>query len=187
MKRKPPSPETLGARLREARQKFKWTQLDLEAASKVSQKTISDIETGKIVKPGEIAELADACQVRAIWLAKGIGPRDESAGGHPRGEADMIYLNDLGGRIADLRKELRISEPHLAAFAGLTVAELRALEQGRLWPGPVSLSRIALELQTSLDWLVSGWTVDVLVTGKEQHPLARVLHELPPGGYRRVT
>lgn len=65
--------ETLGDRLKVARKRKKFTQMDLTAATGVSQQVISFIEVGQTNSTPDIFKLADALQVNPKWLATGEG------------------------------------------------------------------------------------------------------------------
>lgn len=186
----PPGPDARpGERARWARERAGFGVADLAAMIGMKQPSLTNFEIGKSRSNRKLALIAARCGVNFLWLSEGIGAPDAPApeAGLARDEAEATYLAEMGARIAGLRKDLGLSAGRLAGGVGVSAGELREIEKGLLWPGPVALSRLAGELKTSLDWLVSGWTFDVYVTGREGDPLARVFHEPPEGGYRRVT
>ena len=66
---------TLAERLRHARKEYAGlTQKELEEKSKVSQQTISNIETGIQIESTDIVMLARACGVSPDWLYDETGP-----------------------------------------------------------------------------------------------------------------
>jgi transcriptional regulator with XRE-family HTH domain len=70
--------------------------------------------------------------------------------------ADADYRKELGTRIKALRKERGLSQKELAALAGLTFGQLNKYESGLNYPSPESLIRLAKELSTTLDVLMTG-------------------------------
>lgn len=186
----PPGPDAApGARARWARERAGMLVADLAKMIGISQPSLTNFETGRSRSNRKLALIAARCGVNYLWLSEGIGAPDAPApdSGLIRDEAEATYLAEMGARIADLRKAASLSAARLAGGVGVAPGELAEIEKGMRWPGPVVLSRLAGELKTSLDWLVSGWTIDVYVTGMESHPLARVFHAPPAGGYRRET
>lgn len=186
----PPGPEAApGERARWAREHAGLIVADLAKMIGISQPSLTNFENGRSRSNRKLALIAARCGVSHLWLAEGVGQPFAPAPGAPpaRDEAEATYLAEMGARIADLRKSSSLSAKRLAGGVGVSTGELAEIEKGMLWPGPVVLSRLAGELKTSLDWLVSGWAFDVYVTGKDAHPLARVLQEPPAGGYRRAT
>jgi transcriptional regulator with XRE-family HTH domain len=67
-------PETLGQRLRLAREMRGLTQPQLARLAGVGQTAISKLERGDTQKSPGIARLADSLSVSARWLELGIGP-----------------------------------------------------------------------------------------------------------------
>lgn len=64
---------TIGERLKLARDLKSWTQEDLANAAGVSQGTIGNIESGLRKRPRELLAIAKALGVGADWLQDGIG------------------------------------------------------------------------------------------------------------------
>lgn len=69
------SVKTIADRLKEARTARDWSQEDLAAASKVSQGTIGNVESGARKRPRELLKIAAALGVRPEWLQDGEGPK----------------------------------------------------------------------------------------------------------------
>lgn len=66
--------ETLGDRVRMARDRKLWTQRDLSEATGITEATISRIETGKYHRRpfrGTLEAIAEALDVSPVWLVFG--------------------------------------------------------------------------------------------------------------------
>jgi phage repressor protein C with HTH and peptisase S24 domain len=66
--------ESVGTRLRLARKRLGWNQEQLQAATGIKQSAISKIERGAQKSTTDIAVLANALGVNALWLSTGQGP-----------------------------------------------------------------------------------------------------------------
>lgn len=66
----------------------------------------------------------------------------------------------LGRRIAQKREQLGYTQAQLGAKFGLTDNAVTQWETGRTMPRPKRLERIALELDTSVEWLLTGGEAD---------------------------
>lgn len=64
--------ETLGERLRWARERKSWTQEELAEKSAVSRDVIAQTEVNRTKQPKEIIKLCDALDVSPAWLVFGI-------------------------------------------------------------------------------------------------------------------
>lgn len=64
---------SIGNRVKQARKAAKMTQIELAAKSGLKQSTISDLEVGKSQGTTNIASLAAALGVSALWLETGKG------------------------------------------------------------------------------------------------------------------
>jgi transcriptional regulator with XRE-family HTH domain len=62
----------------------------------------------------------------------------------------------LGQRIKKRRRSLKITQLELAQALGLTPQHISALEQDKRTPSITLLGRLATELGTSIDYLVTG-------------------------------
>lgn len=64
--------ETLGTRLRTARQRKSWTQQTLASRATTTQSVIQKIEEGKSLRPRNIVAIARALGVEPSWLMFGV-------------------------------------------------------------------------------------------------------------------
>ena len=64
---------SIGNRVKQARKAAKMTQIELAAKSSLKQSTISDLEVGKSQGTTNLASLAAALGVSALWLETGKG------------------------------------------------------------------------------------------------------------------
>lgn len=67
---------TVGERVKLARQTRLLTQAALAAKAGVSVKTVSRIEQGEDATLTTLQKIADALAIRPLWLARGEGKRD---------------------------------------------------------------------------------------------------------------
>lgn len=67
-----PATETLGIRLRTARQRKSWTQQKLATRANTTQSVIQKIEEGKSVRPRNLVAIAKALKVEPSWLMFGV-------------------------------------------------------------------------------------------------------------------
>jgi phage repressor protein C with HTH and peptisase S24 domain len=79
---------SIGSRVKQARKQAKMTQIELAAKSGLKQSTISDLEVGKSQGTTNLASLAVALGVNALWLEKGRGPMRPTDGP----DADVFEL-----------------------------------------------------------------------------------------------
>jgi len=68
---------------------------------------------------------------------------------------DNEFLNALGNRIHDLRKEKKISQTELAERIGTKHTAIGRLERGEVNTSVIMLRKIAKELEVSLIELIS--------------------------------
>lgn len=86
--------ETLGDRVRQARNEHRWTQAKLAKKAKMSQSTLAELEKGDSKESVHIVRLALALERSAYWLDSGKGPKT-------LGEVEqaMLELNDADQRV----------------------------------------------------------------------------------------
>ena len=85
--------ETLGARIKLARERIGLSQSDLSRYSGLSQQSISMLESGHTKRTMAGAKVAAVLQVRPAWLIDGVGPMVESARTRPGEEFPEDILN----------------------------------------------------------------------------------------------
>lgn len=66
---------SFGERLRFARKEARLTQKQLAVKVGMSQSNLSELENGEYPSSSFTAQIADALNVRGLWLAEGRGPR----------------------------------------------------------------------------------------------------------------
>lgn len=71
--------ESLADRLKWARKRAKLSQQRLADAVGMTQPTYSELESGRSKTTSLVASLADALNVRALWLERGTGSPDTGA------------------------------------------------------------------------------------------------------------
>lgn len=69
--------QTVGERLRQAREALGWTQSELAKRCGVDRTYIANIETGRSTRPEHMAEIARVLKVSPGWLAYGADWLDD--------------------------------------------------------------------------------------------------------------
>lgn len=97
MEQTPPNLPTYGERLKYARKLARMTQGVLAKRAGMSQSSVSELENGQYPTSSFTAQLADALNVSAVWLAENRGPMKPSL---LRLEASLDGTVIKGGQIA---------------------------------------------------------------------------------------
>lgn len=178
----------IGERIKWARAQKKMNQKALAGAAGVSQATISDLERSAAAGSRYLALMARALGVNALWLQTGAGePFAADTAQMEHTSHDAAMLREMGERIRRLRVGKGMSE----AAAGrplLSADDMKRIEAGAEWPGPMALDLLCLRLDTSLDWLVRGLAVDSFEAFRAPDAdLVRRLHDPETAPIRRET
>lgn len=145
------STETLGDRLRWARERRGYSQQDLAERVGVRQSTIGNLESGARRRPRDQRKLADALGVNELWLETGRGPRDRDVGDTARLSEDETDLV-LAYRILDgaHRAELLADVLHLVQNTTPFGNEVRHLLRERFGAGDIAPpERVAAQLPSA--------------------------------------
>lgn len=67
---------------------------------------------------------------------------------------DRTNLAGIGRRIAEIRREVGLTQEQLAEKAEISVVHLSNIEQGKKMPGLPVLIRIAEALEVATDWIL---------------------------------
>ena len=67
---------------------------------------------------------------------------------------DRTNLAGIGRRIAEIRREVGLTQEQLAEKADISVVHLSNIERGKKWPGLPVLIRIAEALEVATDWIL---------------------------------
>lgn len=108
-------PETLGERIKAARQYASLTQKQLADAAKVEQPLISQLERGKTQKTAYLTHIAKACRVSAQWLATGEGdmvPGPRTADGKLNLQKPWDDLGDGHANVAEVQQPHRLAKEY---------------------------------------------------------------------------
>lgn len=111
---------SIGSRVKQARKQAKMTQIELAARAGLKQSTISDLEVGKSQGTTNLASLAAALGVSALWLETGRGP---TRPGDPTG-AEVLDLPPGATRVIAVEDDdpsiVQIKKVRLKVQAGIT-------------------------------------------------------------------
>lgn len=92
-----------------------------------------------------------------------------------------MTLSQIGKRILDRRKQLRITQEELAEKAGVTPQTVSSAELGKKALRPENIIKICSALEISTDYLLLGTVVN-----KDISILAQKLSPLKPEQYRHL-
>lgn len=90
-------------------------------------------------------------------------------------------LRQMGKRILERRKQLRLTQEELAECAGITPQTVSSAELGKKAMRPENIIRICDALEISTDYLLLG-----KVTGEDQLLLLERVSQLKPEQYRHL-
>lgn len=115
--------ESLGERLKRCRRERGWTQVELAKRARVSQQTLTALETGVTQRSRFLPDIAAALGVSAEWLRTGIG---QGPGGASSGSECLVRtVPVLDGRAA-VEPEHRREASEWTVIAGDTANEYGA-------------------------------------------------------------
>ncbi len=90
-------------------------------------------------------------------------------------------LNQMGKRILERRKQLRLTQEELAERAGITSQTISSAELGKKALRPANIIRICSALEISTDYLLLG-----TVTNEDYNKLPHKIFKLTPTQYRHL-
>lgn len=90
-------------------------------------------------------------------------------------------LSQIGTRLLERRKQLRLTQEQLADLAGITPQTISTAETGRKALRPENIVRLCEALGVSTDYLLKGE-----VTGADQSLLCQKIAQLPSAPYRHL-
>ena len=170
--------QRFGATLRQYRQQRRLSQPALAARMGIRYSYISEIELGKRnISVLTVLRLTQVLGLPAAWLFADVDPRasqvpscsdslrtaqavpeasvrqDDSVSSSPHDQAILLLL--LGATIRQARHDQQLSQPTLAARAGLNLTYLGQIEQGQRNLSVLSLLRIADALGVAVAHLLA--------------------------------
>lgn len=90
-----------------------------------------------------------------------------------------IFLVNMGNRIVERRKELKITQERLAEKVDLSVQSISCIEKGKKAVRPENLANICTALKVSSDFILFGTRPTEQVS-----EVTRKLSNLPPDKYK---
>ena len=91
------------------------------------------------------------------------------------------FLIDMGLRIAQRRKELRLTQEQLAEKMGVSLQTVSCIELGKKGVRPENLANLCVFLNVTADYILYGKRDE-----RQMNDLITKLSELPPEEYRAV-
>ena len=91
---------------------------------------------------------------------------------------DSLLHQQIGKRIFDRRKQLRLTQEALAELAGVTPQTISSAETGKKGLRPENIVKICTALEISCDYLLTG-----KITGDDYAVLQSRVSELSPSQY----
>ncbi|MGN0165887.1 MAG: helix-turn-helix domain-containing protein [Lachnospiraceae bacterium] len=92
-----------------------------------------------------------------------------------------LYLDEIGQRITNRRKELGMTQEALAERVDLTTQFVSYAESGKRAMRPENLMKLSKALDVSVDYILTGETID-----KDMLILSNKLKELTPEQFRGI-
>lgn len=94
---------------------------------------------------------------------------------------DTILLEQMGARIFERRKQLRMTQEELAEAAGITPQTVSTAELGKKAMRPENIIKVCEALEISTDYLLRG-----KVASEDQNILVERVSGLTPRHYRHL-
>lgn len=94
---------------------------------------------------------------------------------------DNVFLADMGNRIAQRRKELRLTQEELSEQIGLSSQTISCIELGKKAVRPENLARICTQLDISADYILYGKR-----TERQMEDLIVKMAQLPQAEYHSI-
>ena len=138
----------IGERIQKRRKELGLNQKELAKEMNLSQKQISKYENNESKPPiDQLQKLANILNVSIEWLINDTIEIKKS-GGH-------VNANTLGGRIRIARENKNLNQKKFSEILNIPVHVLGKIEHGDK-PEKELLDKIALELDVSVDYLITG-------------------------------
>ena len=92
-----------------------------------------------------------------------------------------IFLTEMGKRIAERRKELKMTQEQVAEAANLSLQSISCIELGKKAIRPENLLHLSQILQVSADYLLTGKRSE-----EQTEKVFQQIAALPPEDFRRI-
>lgn len=135
-------------RIKQIRKHFGLSQANFAQRINKSPGFISLVETGRSnVSDDTIESICSAFSINEAWLRNGEGEMT--------GEAPVDREN-IGLRIKQLRRDLKLTQEQFAAATGYTNVQIHFVESGKVRPSDKFLHQVSETFRVSLEWLMTG-------------------------------
>jgi len=92
-----------------------------------------------------------------------------------------VFLTDMGGRIAQRRKELHLTQEQLAEKIGLSLQSVSCIELGKKAVRPENLAKLCHHLDVTADYILCGKRNE-----QQMNDITAKLSKLDPEAYKAV-
>lgn len=144
----------IGERVKEVRKALNLTQEEFAGELGVTRGAIAKIEIGNRNLTKQMAKaISHEYDVSYIWLTEGSGNMFDDTSNAPE---------SLGGRIAELRSVLKLSQEEFGNKLGVTASSVSGWESGRRFSSLSIIKSVCNIYNVNYEWLVNG-TGDMLL------------------------
>ena len=164
-------------RIKQIREHFGLSQAHFAQKINKSPGFISLVETGRSnVSDDTIKSICSAFSINESWLRNGEGEMTSQA---------AVDRENVGTRVKQLRKDLKLTQEQFAAATGYTNIQIHLVESGKVKPSDKFLQKIGAVFGVSQEWLLTGVGAresrvdqvdDTLIAWLNEHP--EIIREL---------
>ena len=135
-------------RIKQIREHFGLSQAHFAQKINKSPGFISLVETGRSnVSDDTIKSICSAFSINESWLRNGEGEMTSQA---------AVDRENVGTRVKQLRKDLKLTQEQFAAATGYTNIQIHLVESGKVKPSDKFLHKVASVFSIRLEWLMTG-------------------------------
>ena len=135
-------------RIKQVREHFGLSQVHFAQQINKSPGFISLVETGRSnVSDETIETICSRFPINEAWLRNGEGKMTDDA---------PVDMKNIGIRVKQLRKEMKLTQEQFAAATGYTNTQNHLVESGKVKPSDKFLQKICEVYEVSQEWLLTG-------------------------------
>ena len=135
-------------RIKQIREHFGLSQVHFAQQINKSPGFISLVEAGRSnVSDETIETICSRFPINEVWLRNGEGKMTDDA---------PVDMKNIGIRVKQLRKEMKLTQEQFAAATGYTNTQIHLVESGKVNPSDKFLRRVCETFDVSFEWLMTG-------------------------------